>query len=119
MKKVTPDPVFVTVGQTLKLRLDVQNLQVDQWNTTAMWVIASDYTIHSQEQELQWVRQMGSSNEKYYSYNKTRVSRERQIDLVLSDVTLADSGIYRCIFRQPPDGWSIWIHYNVVVEGEI
>ena len=107
----------MTVGQTLKLRLNIENLQVDKWDTNAFWVHAKNYS--SREQDLQWVRHLGSSSELYHSYNKTHISRERQIDLVVSGVTLADSGVYRCKFRKPPKNWSMWIVYRVIVEGEI
>ena len=114
VKKATPNLVFVTVGQTLKLRLNIENLQVD---TNAFWVHAKNYS--SREHDLQWVRHLGSSNELHHSYNKTRISRERQIDLVVSGMTLADSGVYRCKFRKPPKNWSVWVVYRVIVQGEI
>jgi hypothetical protein len=117
VKKVTRNPVFVTAGQTLKLRLDIEN--VDKWNTTAFWVYAKDSSETSREHDLQLVRDVDSSSETYFSYNKTRVSRERQVDLVVSSMTLADSGVYRCKFRKRDEGWSIRVEYNVIVEGKI
>ncbi|CAB4012608.1 carcinoembryonic antigen-related cell adhesion molecule 1 isoform X5 [Paramuricea clavata] len=62
------------------------------------------------------MRDVDSSSETYFSYNKTRVSRERQVDLVVNSMTLADSGVYRCKFRKPDEGWSIRVDYNVIVE---
>ncbi|CAB3980615.1 carcinoembryonic antigen-related cell adhesion molecule 1-like [Paramuricea clavata] len=101
VKKVTRNPVFVTAGQTLKLRLDIEN--VDKWNTTAFWVYAKDSSRTSPEHDLQLMRDVDSSSETYFSYNKTRVSRERQVDLVVNSMTLADSGVYRCKFRKPDE----------------
>ena len=117
MKRVTANPVFVTVGQTLKLRLDIENIQVDKWDTNAFWVYAKNGS--SREYDLQWIRKVGSNSEMYNSYNKSRVSRERHVDLVVRSMTLADSGIYRCKFRKPPKNWNIWIEYKVIVEGKI
>ena len=108
----------MTVGQTLKLRLDIENLQVDKWNTTAFWVYSPVKDASSPEQELQWVRNLGSNRESYYTYNETRISRERQVDLVMKEMKLSNSGVYRCKFRKPPQPWSIWIEYNVIVEGK-
>ena len=117
VKKTTPDPVFLTVGQTLKLQLDIENLNVERWNTTAFWVYLENS--NKREHELFWVRQLGSTNEIYYSYNATHISRERQVDFIMKGVIIADSGIYRCKFRKPPHGWSIIVEYRVIVEGKI
>ena len=91
---------------------------MDRWNTTAFWVYSPDGDAFSPERELQWVRRLGSETELHYTYNETRVSRERQMDLVMKSMTLGDSGVYRCKFRKPPNAWQIWIEYNVIVEGK-
>lgn len=117
VKKVTPDPDFVRVGQSLKIRLNIEDLHLDRWNTTGYWVYAPDFSERSPERALHLVRQLGSSSEVHFSYD-TRVSRERYIDLVVKNVTLADSGVYRCKFRRPPHPWSIRVEFRVIVEGE-
>lgn len=119
MSKKTRDPVFVSVGQNLKLKVDVKNVQTDKWNTTVFWVFVGGDSEYGPELDLQLVRSLGSDMEKYYSYNITRISRERRADLVIKSVTLADSGVYRCKFRRPPHPWSISLDYRVIIEGNV
>ncbi|XP_028402497.1 uncharacterized protein LOC114525374 [Dendronephthya gigantea] len=118
VRKVTPDPDFVRVGQSLKIRLDIDGLDLYRGNTTGYWAFSPDFTERSYVRELQMVRQLGSSSEVYFSYDTARVSRERYIDLVVKNMTLADSGVYRCKFRRPPRPWSIRVEFRVIVEEE-
>lgn len=117
VEKISPDPVFVELGQPLKLEINIPQLYLETWNMTAFWTYFPNHSSNSEEHNLQLLRNIGKDYIFHHAYDP-RVTVQRQADLVLVNTTVADTGVYQCRFRRPPNAWETLVKFHVTIEGK-